>query len=107
MVDQDQSNHEYAYAETNKAETRIAGPDPDNVYQDVQDKPEEDAYAYADVNTASDGLSDGGLVLIYAQSKRGGAPPVPNDKQEPVADTDIYQSIPEDNVNENEYGHVF
>ena len=103
--DQDQSNHEYAYAEVNKEKTTIAEPDLDNVYQDVQDKPEEDSYAYADVKTASDGPSDGGLILIYAQSKRGGAP-VPNDKQDPVADTDIYQSIPEDNTNENEYAYA-
>ena len=107
VLDQDKSNHEYAYAEVenNKEKTTIAEPVPDNVYQDVQEKPDEYSYAYADVKTASDEPSDDGLVLIYAQSKRGGTP-VPNDKQEPVADTGIYQSIPENNTNENEYAYA-
>ena len=89
MLDQDQSNHEYTYAETNKAETHIAGPDLDNVYQDlqdVQDKPEGYSYAYADVKTAP---SDDGLVLSYAQaqSKHGGEP---SEHQEGWADNVIY-----------------
>ena len=44
VLDQDPSNHEYAYAEVenNREKTTIAEPDPDN----VQEKPEEDSYGH-------------------------------------------------------------